>query len=150
MIGVLYFPDVSFIPFLRSIDEVVKGIMNKSRFEQDGSDIIKSSHNQILSYQVLLLQVAHEKVKEQADLKSSFLKILEERLPNINTISKDSLENVFTVFTRKICNTRIQEFISSMKQQMASKKRLGTTVDVNVNLRPILLAHHTKLESKLT
>ena len=63
----MYFPDVSFIPFLRSIDEVVKGIMNKSRFEQDGSDIIKPSHNQILSYQVLLLQVAHEKVKEQAD-----------------------------------------------------------------------------------
>ena len=33
-----YFPDISFIPFLQSIDEVVKGIMNKSRFEQDGSE----------------------------------------------------------------------------------------------------------------
>ena len=41
--GFMYFPDVSFIPFLRSIDEVVKGIMNKGRFEQDGSDIIKAS-----------------------------------------------------------------------------------------------------------
>lgn len=39
----MYFPDISFIPFLRSIDEVVKGIMNKGRFEQDGSDIIKAS-----------------------------------------------------------------------------------------------------------
>ena len=39
----MYFPDVSFIPFLRSIDEVVKGIMNKGRFEQDGNDIIKAS-----------------------------------------------------------------------------------------------------------
>ena len=41
--GFMYFPDVSFIPFLQSIDEVVKGIMNKGRFEQDGNDIIKAS-----------------------------------------------------------------------------------------------------------
>ena len=66
--------------------------VNKSRFKQDGSDVIKASHDQILSYHVLLLKVAHEKVKKQADLKSSFLKILGERLPNINTISQDSLE----------------------------------------------------------
>ena len=97
---------------------------------------------------MLLLKVAHEKVKEQADLKSSILKILAERLPNINTINQDSLENVFTVFTHKICNTMIQEFISSMKQQMASKKGLASTVDIN--LYPILLVHDTKLESKLT
>ena len=99
----------------------------------------------MLCYRMFLLKVAHEKVKEQADLKSSFLKILAERLPNIYTINQDLLENVFTVFTREICNIRIQEFISSMKQQMASKKGLASTVDVN--LRPILLAHHTKLEN---
>ena len=37
---------------------------------------------------MLLLKVAHEKIKEQANLKFSFLKILAERLPNINTINQ--------------------------------------------------------------
>ena len=50
----------------------------------------------MLCYHMLLLKVTHEKVKEQADLKSSFLKILAEWLPNIDTINQDSLENVFT------------------------------------------------------
>jgi len=55
-------------------------------------------------------------------LKTSFLSTLSKCLPNMDTFSEDRLDNVFTVFTRKLCNTRIQEFISSTKQQMASKK----------------------------
>jgi len=95
---------------------------------------------------IFTFQAAHEKVNECSDLKESFLKALTIRLPNISTLSKDALDNVFSIFTRKLCNTRIQEFISSTKQQMASKKGLASTVDSN--LRPILLAQHTKLESK--
>ena len=57
------------------------------------------------------------------------------------------MNNVYNTFVRKVCNTRIQEVISASKQQMASKKGLASTVDTN--LRPILLAHHTKVETKL-
>lgn len=78
----------------------------------------------------------------------TFLATLGERLPNIGTFSQDALDNVYDVLVRKLCNTRVQEVVSTTKQQMASKKGLASTVDVN--LRPILLAQHTKLETKLS
>ena len=61
--------------------------------------------------------------------------------------SDEAISNVFNTFTRKLCNTRIQEFQSTTKQHLATKKGLASTVDVN--LRTTLLAHHTKLETKL-
>ena len=39
--GFMYFPDFSFIPFLRTIDETVKEIINMNSLEKDGSDLIK-------------------------------------------------------------------------------------------------------------
>ena len=75
-----------------------------------------------------------------------FLAILKKRLPNISTFSQDALDNVY-VLVRKLCNTRVQEVVSATKQQMESKKGLASTVDVN--LRPVLLAQHTKLETKV-
>ncbi|XP_065912862.1 uncharacterized protein [Dysidea avara] len=129
--GYMYFPDISFIPFIRQVDEVVKGVVSEEKMEGDGGQIIKA---------------AHEKIKSCSSLEGCFLSTLSKRLPNMDTFSTEALDNVFTVFTRKLCNTRIQEFISSTKQQMASKKGLASTVDTN--LRPMLLAQHTKLESK--
>ena len=77
-----------------------------------------------------------------------FKAALAQQLPNFDTISKDAVKSVFDVLLRKLCNTRIQEFISTTKQQFAAKKGLASTVDVN--LRTTLLVHHTKLETKLT
>ena len=96
---------------------------------------------------MFLLKVTHDKVKKQSELEISFKEILAKRLPNFETFSQDALDNVYHIFVCKVCNTRIQEVISAAKQQMASKKGLASTVDTN--LRPILLAHHTKLETKL-
>ena len=72
---------------------------------------------------------------------------LSQRMLNIDSINEDVLASVYKEFTRKICNTRIQEFVSSTKQQFATKKGVASTVEVN--LRSTLLAHHTKLECKL-
>ena len=69
------------------------------------------------------------------------------KLPNIKTYTEAAIINVFSVFVRKVCNTRIQEFLSATKQELATKKGLASTVDVN--LRTTLLAYHTKLESQL-
>ena len=76
-----------------------------------------------------------------------YREILAELLPNIDTFSEEALDNVYDMFVCKVCNTIIQEVISAAKQQMASQRGLASTVDVN--LRPVLLAHHAKLESKL-
>jgi len=86
-------------------------------------------------------------MRRNADLPINFRQILANQLPNMDTFSKDAVDNVYDTFVRKVCNTIIQEVISAAKQQMVSKKGLVSTVDVN--LRPVLLAHHAKLESKL-
>ena len=87
-------------------------------------------------------------MQEQDSLKESFLQILAGRLPNVSTFSEEAVNTVYNVLVRKLCNTRVQEVVSTVKQQMASKKGLASTTDTN--LRPILLANHTKLETKLT
>ena len=69
------------------------------------------------------------------------------KLPNIKTYTEAAIINVFSVFVQKVCNTRIQEFLSATKQELATKKGLASTVDLN--LRTTLLAYHAKLESQL-
>jgi len=48
------------------------------------------------------------------------------------TYNKDAIENVFRMFVRKVVNTRIQEFLSAMKQELAANKGLASTVDINL------------------
>ena len=55
---------------------------------------------------------------------------------------EDAMTTVYDELTRKLCITRIQEFISATKQDLAAKKGFASTVDVN--LRTILLTNHTK------
>ena len=94
------------------------------------------------------LQVGHTTVAARHDLWESFKTVLAQKLPNIETFNEEVLESVFVEFTRKLCNTRIQEFVSSMKQQLATKKGVASTVEVN--LRNTLLTHHTQLGAKFT
>ena len=61
-------------------------------------------------------------------------------LPNVDTFSEEAIDNIWDTFIRKVCNPVIQKIISAAKQQMASKNGLTSTVDVN--LCPMLLAHH--------
>ena len=79
--------------------------------------------------------------------KTEFLNALSKRLPvtHFDCESETALNNVFEEFTRKLCNTRIQEFLSATKQEFATKKGLASTVDLN--LRTTLLSNHTKLSS---
>ena len=94
------------------------------------------------------IQVAHDKVKSQEKLVHVFREALATRSLNVEaTYSDEAIQNVYSTFTRKICNTRIQEFLSATKQHFATKKGLASTVDVN--LRTTLLAYHAKLESNL-
>ena len=61
-----------------------------------------------------------------------FKSALASNLPNINTFTEAAIINVFRVFVRKVCNTRVQEFLSATKQELATKKRLTSTIDVNL------------------
>ena len=37
----MYFSDVSFIPLIRQVDQVMKQVVNELKMEEDGGDIIK-------------------------------------------------------------------------------------------------------------
>jgi len=66
-------------------------------------------------------------------------------LPSI-VLDADNEQAVTTIYEElsiKLCNTRVQEFVSVTKQDLAAKKRLASTI--GTNLRTTLLAHHTKL-----
>ena len=39
--GNMYFSDVSFIPFIRQIDQLVKDVVNEKKMQEDGGEIIK-------------------------------------------------------------------------------------------------------------
>ena len=96
----------------------------------------------------VFFQVGHATVTAHHNLQESFKTSLAQKLPNIETFNEEVLESVFVEFTRKLCNTRIQEFISSTKQQLATKKGVASTIEVN--LRNTLLTHHTQLGTKFT
>ena len=101
-----------------------------------------------IHYWCCFLQVRHTTVTARHDLRESFKTLLAQKLPNIETFNEEVLESVFVEFTRKLCDTRIQEFISSTKQQLATKKGVASTVEVN--LLNTLLTHHTQLGAKFT
>ena len=87
-------------------------------------------------------------MKLDTNLKGEFLSLVRCRLPGtMNLLNTEALDGVFQEMTRKLCNTRIQEFISWTKQKKAASKGLVTAVEQN--LRASLLTQHTQLRSKL-
>ena len=87
-------------------------------------------------------------MKLDTNLKGEFLSLVRCRLPGtMDLLNTEALDGVFQEMTRKLCNTRIQEFISWTKQKKAASKGLATAVEQN--LRASLLTQHTQLRSKL-
>ena len=86
---------------------------------------------------------------KQHAYKEEFVTTLKQRIPDciFDCDCKMAVDNIYEEFTRKLCNTRIQEFLSATKQELAVKKGMASTVDVN--LRTSLLSNHTKLSSKV-
>lgn len=91
--------------------------------------------------------MAHGKINSNADLKDKFLTELCLLLPDIefDAISQDAMATIYVELARKFCNRRIQEFLSATKQDLAAKKGLASTVDVN--LCTTLLTQHTKVST---
>ena len=59
--------------------------------------------------------------------------------------NEQAMASIYGEFSKKLCNMRIQEFISATKQYLAAKKRLTLTTDINLCTK--LLEHHTKLST---
>ena len=78
-----------------------------------------------------------------------FTKLLHENLSGeINldsSVCTLAADNIYKEMVRKLSNTRIQEFLSSQKQKIASNK--GHASMTGQNLRDGLLTQHANLQS---
>jgi len=58
--------------------------------------------------------------------------------------SEKAMNTIYDELSRKLCNTRVQEFLLATKQELAAKKGLASAVETN--LRTTLLAQHTNFQ----
>ena len=92
--------------------------------------------------------MAHTVVSQRTSLRDQFVTLLNEITPIATDSDETSqaMKNVFDEMVRKLSNTRIQEFLSSQKQKLASSKGHASTT--GQNLRDALLTQHTNLQSR--
>ena len=84
---------------------------------------------------------------QNTELRSMYLAILQAKVPESAHMKDKSLDGVFKEFVRKLCHTRVQEFLDSFKQQNAAHK--GSATLAGQNLRDSLLCHSEKQTENL-
>ena len=58
-----------------------------------------------------------------------------------------AFDNVYNEMVKKLCNTRLKEFLTSYSQKVPSNKEKASTA--GHNLRDTLLAQHLQLQSQI-
>ena len=94
------------------------------------------------------LQITHSALQSNEEIKSVFITYFVSCLPCYQFISTQAVDAVYLELTRKLCNTRIQEFFDSTRQIQSAKAGKGTLK--GQNLRDNLLSQHVNLKSKST
>lgn len=102
---------------------------NKSAFKQYGSRLV---------------EVATEKLRQNNDLETQFISLLRESYQDYDE-NKEMVHRIFLEMTRKLCNTRIQEFLDVHRQ--VAKKEGGESTLSGQNLRDKLLTYHVNPKS---
>ena len=123
--GYMYFPAPRFIPFIKNVDKCVLEYANESSFKQYGSRLV---------------EVATEKLRQNDDLETQFISLLKESYQDYDH-NREMVHRIFMEITRKLCNTRIQEFLD-VQRQIAAKKDDGASTLSGQNLRDKLLTYH--------
>ncbi len=96
---------------------------------------------------LIIFQVAHSLVKKKTWLKDKFSTLVKDRfIPSQTELNDCAIENVYDEMVRKLCNIRIEEFLSSQKQKFAAQK--GHASLTGQNLRDSLLAQHANLQCR--
>ena len=130
--GFMYFPDPSFIPFIKAVDDKVRSIANSD------NNVIKNHGSNIIA-------VASEIVKADSSLPKLFENTLGGKIDCMDGTMVESISAVYSEFTRKLYNTRLAEFIDSYRQKQAAEK--GSASLSGQNLRDSLLSQHANLKS---
>ena len=87
-------------------------------------------------------------VAQTTVLKDTFGNLLKRRLLSKYESIGDAENVVYRDMVRKLCNIRIEEFLSSTRQKMAAEK--GNASLAGQNLRDGLLKDRTNLQSRIS
>ena len=128
--GFMYFPKQEFIPFIRAVDQCVLQVANKYEMQKVGKHLI---------------EVATERVKNNSELRETYTETLLTIFDSIEGMT-NTVDKVYSELTRKLCNTRLAEFVDSFKQIEASK--VGSATLSGLNLRDTLLHDHVNLKTQ--
>ena len=128
--GFIYFPDENFLPFIKKVDEKIRKIANWDGIEQHGQKIIEVATNQIQSDSLL---------------RTLFNDFLSTRFDSLEGKS-GAVDSVYNTILRKLCNTRLADFIDGYRQSKASKN--GSASLSEQNLRDKLLSQHCSIKSQ--
>ena len=128
--GGMYFPDKAFLPFIKSLDDCVRENANEESFTRYGKNLVKIATEQIQQNQVLFKQFKEIILVKGGD--SEFAK-------------GNNVVAIYNEFSRKITNTRINEFLDTFRQKAAAGK--GKATLSGQNLRDTLLSQHINLRS---
>ena len=123
--GYMYFPAARFIPFIQHVDTCVKEHANPQALQVHGSKLVA---------------VATEKLNQKSALKAEFITVIEEVYLDYDR-DKEVVHCIYLELIRKLCNTRLHEFLD-VHRQVAAKKDGGATLS-GQNLRYKLLTYHT-------
>ena len=130
--GYMYFPCEELMPFLKAVDTATVKTCTNERFKHEGSELLTK------------LAVSVEK---DANLWSVFVNCAVTKVSELEKVSSSCLDGVFKELTRKVCHTRVQEYLDSFKQREAASK--GNATLAGQNLRDSLLSNHVNLKSKI-
>ena len=92
-----------------------------------------------------LVQVTTTELTQQKELFDCFIGALSKRVDVVDKES-EAVSSVYSEFSRKLCNTRLNEFIVVQKQFAAAK--VGKASLTGQNLRDSLLTQHVQLRSR--
>ena len=130
--GFMYFSDEYFIPYIKSVDDKVKQVANNQGVQEHGRNIV---------------QVTTDKVQANSSFRTKFEEVLLRKFDSLDNMS-DAVDSVHAKFLRKLCNTRLGEFMDSYKQIQLSKD--GSASLAGQNLRDTLLSQHVHLQSQIS
>ena len=128
--GYMYFPAARYIPFIMHVDQCVLEHANEQSLQEHGATLVA---------------VVTKHLRQNNDLEEEFTTLLAEVYLDY-VRNKEVVHKIYLEFTRKLCNTRIQEFLD-VYRQLAAKKEDGKHTLSGQNLRDKLLTYHTNSKS---
>ena len=123
--GYMYFPAAQFILFIQHVDTCVKEHATAQSLQVHGSKLVA---------------VTTEKLYQKSALKAEFITVIQEVYLDCDR-DKEVVHCIYLELIRKLCNTRIHEFLD-VHRQVAAKRDGGATLS-GQNLRDKLLTYHT-------